>query len=57
MAPHMICLTTLSLQLQGGKVTIAATSFLKYFHPRFKSIPPQGHFNLWLEEMKIPPLD
>jgi len=44
-------------EFQGGTVTIAATSFLKYFHPREKSIPPQGHFNLWLEEMKIPPLD
>ena len=44
-------------EFQGGTVTIAATSFLKYFHPRAKSIPPQGHFNLWLEEMKIPPLD
>ena len=44
-------------QFQGGTVTIAATSFLKYFHPRDKSIPPQGHFDLWLQEMKIPPLD
>ena len=44
-------------QFQGGKLTIAATSFLKYYHPRNGSIPPQGHFNLWLEEMKIPPLD
>ena len=43
-------------EFQGGKVTIAATSFLKYYHPREKSIPPQGHFDLWLEEMKIPPL-
>ena len=43
-------------QFQGGKLTIAATSFLKYYHPRNGSIPPQGHFSLWLEEMKIPPL-
>jgi len=43
-------------EFQGGKVTIAATSFLKYYHPRNGSIPPQGFFNLWLEEMKIPPL-
>lgn len=43
-------------EFQGGKVTIAATSFLKYYHPLKKSVPPQGHFTLWLEEMKIPPL-
>jgi len=43
-------------QFKGGKLTIAATSFLKYYHPRSGSIPPQGHFSLWLEEMKIPPL-
>lgn len=44
-------------EFQGGKVTIAATSFLKCFHPRDKSIPPRGHFNLWVEEMEIPLLD
>lgn len=43
-------------EFQGGKVTLAATSFLKYYHPSQKSIPAQGHFDLWLEEMKIPPL-
>ena len=36
---------------QGGEVTIAATSFLN----RAKEVP-QGHFSIWLEEMKIPPL-
>jgi len=43
-------------EFQGGKVTIAATSFLRYNHPRIKPYPPSGHFSLWLEEMKIPPL-
>jgi len=43
-------------EFRGGKVTIAATSFLRYNHPRQGVIPPRGHFTLWLEEMKIPPL-
>jgi hypothetical protein len=43
-------------EFQGGEVTIAATSFLRYFHPREGSVPPRGHISLWLEEMKIPPL-
>ncbi len=42
-------------EFQGGKVTIAATSFLKYNHRSHPGIP-QGHFSIWLEEMKIPPL-
>ncbi len=41
---------------RGGKVTIAATSFLRYNNPR-GVIPPRGHFTLWMEEAKIPPLD
>ncbi len=44
-------------EFQGCKVTIAATSFLRFYHRREKSIPPRGHFTLWLEEKKIPPLD
>jgi len=36
---------------QGGEVTIAATSFLN----RSKDVP-QGHFSIWMEEMKVPPL-
>jgi len=32
-------------EFRDGKVTIAATSFLKYFHPREKSIPPQTRFS------------
>jgi alpha-galactosidase len=43
-------------EFKGGKVTIAATSFLRYNNPR-GIIPPRGHLTLWLEEMKIPPLD
>jgi len=41
---------------KSGKVTIAATSFLRYNHPRDGVIPPRGHLTLWMEEMKIPPL-
>ena len=43
-------------EFQGGKVTIAAISFLRYNTPR-GVIPSRGHFSLWLEEAKIPPLD
>jgi len=43
-------------EFQGRNVTIAATSFLRYHHPRHGVIPPRGHFTLWLEETKIPPL-
>jgi alpha-galactosidase len=42
-------------EFQGGKVTIAATSFLRYNHPRRGVQPPRGHFSLWIEEMRIPP--
>jgi hypothetical protein len=42
-------------EFKGGKVTIAATSFLRYNRPG-GVIPPRGHFTLWLEEQKIPPL-
>lgn len=40
----------------GGKVTIAATSFLRYYHPRIKPYPPRGHFTLQIEEQQLPPL-
>jgi len=43
-------------EFKGGKVTIAATSFLRYNHPRTKPYPPRGHFTLLMEEQKIPPL-
>ena len=42
-------------EFEGGKVTIAATSFLRYNHPRRGVQPPRGHFSLWVEEMRIPP--
>ncbi len=42
-------------EFKGGKVTIAAISFLRYNNPR-GVIPPRGHLTIWLEEMKIPPL-
>jgi Carbohydrate esterase, sialic acid-specific acetylesterase len=40
---------------KGGKVTIAATSFLQYFKKK-AVIPPSGHLTLWIEEQKLPPL-
>ncbi len=43
-------------EFKGGKVTVAATSFLRYNHPRFGVQPPKGHISLWMEEQKIPPV-
>ena len=43
-------------EFKGGKATIAATSFLRYNHPRIKPYPPSGHFTLWMEEAKTPPV-
>jgi alpha-galactosidase len=40
---------------KGGKVTIAATSFLQTFKKK-AVIPPSGHLTLWIEEQKLPPL-
>ncbi len=42
-----------------GPVTIAATSFLRYGEKSIVTMPPvpQGSFALWMEEMKLPPLD
>jgi hypothetical protein len=42
-----------------GPVTIAAMSFLRYGEKAVVTMPPvpQGAFNLWLEEMKLAPLD
>ena len=42
-------------EFNDGKVTIAATSFLRFNHPRNGVQPPRGHFSIWLEEQKIPP--
>lgn len=42
---------------EGGKVTIAATSFLRYNHPRNGVQPPRGHFWLRLEEQQLPPIE
>ena len=43
-------------EFKRGTVTIAATSFLRYHHPRIKPYPPRGHLTLQLEEQKLPPL-
>jgi hypothetical protein len=42
-------------EFKGGKVTIAAISFLQY-SKKGAEIPPRGHFTLWMEEQKLPPL-
>ncbi len=44
-------------EFKGGKVTIAATSFLRYNHPRNGVMPPRGHLTLWIEEQRIPPVN
>ena len=41
-------------EFKGGKVTLAATSFLRYNHPRRGIQPPRGHFWLRIEEQKLP---
>ncbi|UCG48398.1 MAG: hypothetical protein JSU94_01225, partial [Phycisphaerales bacterium] len=43
-------------EFRGRKVTIAGMSFLRYNNPK-GSIPPRGHFSLWIEEAKTPPLN
>ena len=43
-------------EFKGGKVTLAATSFLRYNHPRSGIQPPRGHISLQIEEQKLPPL-
>ena len=42
-----------------GPVTLAAIAFLRYGDRAIVQLPPapQGIFSLWLEEMKLPPLD
>jgi hypothetical protein len=46
-------------EFNKGPVTIAATSFLRYGSRAIVTMPPvpQGIFSMWLEEMKLPPLD
>ncbi len=43
-------------EFKGGKVTLAATSFLRHNHPRRGIQPPRGHISLQIEEQKLPPL-
>ena len=43
-------------EFKGGKVTIAATSFLRYNHPRRGVQPPRGHISLQMQEQKLPPV-
>jgi hypothetical protein len=46
-------------ELGNGPVTIAAIAFLRYGERAVVTMPPvpQGIFNVWVEEMKLPPLD
>ncbi|MDG2224530.1 MAG: sialate O-acetylesterase [Rubripirellula sp.] len=41
--------------LEDGNVLIAVKSFLRYNHPRTE-VYPRGHISVWMEEMKIPPI-
>lgn len=41
---------------KGGKVTIAATSFLQ-FSKRLMEGKPMGHLTVWIEEQKLPPVE
>ena len=43
-------------EFESGKATIAATSFLRYNHPRIKPYPPRGHLTIQIEEQRLPPL-
>jgi hypothetical protein len=38
---------------RGGKVVVAATSFLRQHHRTHKI---QGHINIWFQQMKLPPI-
>ncbi|MCE9611145.1 MAG: DUF6288 domain-containing protein [Chthoniobacter sp.] len=42
-----------------GPVTLAATTFLRFGDRAIVTMPPvpQGVFSMWIEEMKLPPLD
>jgi hypothetical protein len=55
-------------ELDGGEVTISVINFLRYTHfrnvthyhgphPDFQGqqVPPNGHVDLWMEEVKLPP--
>lgn len=46
-------------EFNKGPVTIAATSFLRYGSKAIATSPPvpQGTFSLWVEEMKLPPVN
>jgi len=46
-----------SRNLFSHKTNIAATSFLRYNHPRHGVQPPRGHPSLWLEEQKLTPVE
>lgn len=41
-------------EFKGGKVVVAATSFLRQQHRHHKM---QGHINIWFQQQKIPPMD
>ncbi len=43
-------------EFQGGEVTIAVHSFLRYNYPR-GPLPPRGHLMVWVEEANIPLVD
>ena len=42
-------------EFNGGKVTLALKSFLRY-NPRRGIQPPRSHISLQIEEQKLPPI-
>jgi hypothetical protein len=46
-------------EFEKGPVTIAATTFLRFGNKAIAQSPPvpQGIFSLWIEEMKLPPVN
>ena len=46
-------------EFNKGEVTIAATTFLRYGNKAVVQMPPvpRGTFSIWVEEMKLPPLE
>ena len=46
-------------EFSKGEITVAATTFLRYGNKGIVQMPPvpQGIFSIWIEEMKVPPIN
>ena len=44
-------------EFKGGKVTIAVANFPMNDRPPTAFIPHRNHLSVWVEEMKLPPLE